>query len=175
MTEKKGKILTTALELFASNGFDVTSTKKVAEAAGVSEGLIFRHFDNKKGLLQAIMDHGREKTELMLENILSHADPKAILHALLTLPFQMAEGEYHYWKLLYSLKWSADVYDEAMVASMRTALTQVFSDLAYDDPPSEADTVLLLMDGIATLVLLHRPTETTGIQQAILAKYGLTL
>ena len=41
MTDKKEKILNAALELFANDGYNVTSTSKIAKTAGVSEGLIF--------------------------------------------------------------------------------------------------------------------------------------
>ncbi len=61
MTEKQEKILQSALELFAKEGFHATSTNKVAKHAGVSEGLIFRHFGNKEGLLQAILAEGRAR------------------------------------------------------------------------------------------------------------------
>jgi len=44
MTEKQEKIIKSALELFALEGYAATSTRKAAERAGVSEGLIFRHF-----------------------------------------------------------------------------------------------------------------------------------
>jgi AcrR family transcriptional regulator len=40
-----------AMALFAEHGFTATSTRKVALAAGVSEGLIFHHFGTKMGLL----------------------------------------------------------------------------------------------------------------------------
>lgn len=40
-----------ALGLFAKHGFTATSTKKIATAAGVSEGLVFHHFGTKFGVL----------------------------------------------------------------------------------------------------------------------------
>ena len=49
MTEKQEKIVQSALQLFAQEGYHATSTSKVAKHAGVSEGLIFRHFRNKDG------------------------------------------------------------------------------------------------------------------------------
>ncbi len=61
MTDKKEKILQAALELFAEEGFKPTSTSKIAKKAGVSEGLIFSHFCNKDGLLQAIIKEGEEQ------------------------------------------------------------------------------------------------------------------
>ena len=46
MTEKQISILESALELFSSKGFDAVPTSLIAKQAGVSEGLIFRHFKN---------------------------------------------------------------------------------------------------------------------------------
>ncbi|MEJ6750428.1 MAG: helix-turn-helix domain-containing protein, partial [Bacteroidia bacterium] len=44
MTDKQVAILQTALELFSNKGFYAVSTNLIAKEAGVSEGLIFRHF-----------------------------------------------------------------------------------------------------------------------------------
>ena len=51
MTEKQKEILNSALKLIAKQGFQATSTRSIAKEAGVSEGLIFRYFQNKKGSL----------------------------------------------------------------------------------------------------------------------------
>ncbi|MDT0158334.1 helix-turn-helix domain-containing protein [Microbacterium sp. ARD32] len=40
-----------ALELFAANGYDRTSTAQIADRAGVSEMTLFRHFASKEALL----------------------------------------------------------------------------------------------------------------------------
>ncbi len=48
-------ILDAAFSLFAERGFHGTSTKAIAAEAGVSEGLIFHHFNNKTGILAALV------------------------------------------------------------------------------------------------------------------------
>ena len=60
MTDKQLNILKIALQLFANEGFHATSTSRIAKEAGVSEGLIFRHFINKEGLLRAILKQGED-------------------------------------------------------------------------------------------------------------------
>ena len=50
------KILDTAIQLFAEKGFNGTTTKEIAEAAGVNESLIFRHFSTKRELYGAIIE-----------------------------------------------------------------------------------------------------------------------
>lgn len=43
-----------ALELFAERGFEATSTRAVAAAAGLSPALVTRHFGSKQGLRDAV-------------------------------------------------------------------------------------------------------------------------
>lgn len=48
------KILDAASSLFATRGYAATTTKAIAEAAGVNEVTIFRNFENKLGVLKAL-------------------------------------------------------------------------------------------------------------------------
>jgi AcrR family transcriptional regulator len=54
--ERRQLILTEAMRLFSEDGFRGTTTKKIAEAAGISEAMVFRHFANKEELYSAILD-----------------------------------------------------------------------------------------------------------------------
>jgi AcrR family transcriptional regulator len=51
------RIRTAALRSFATYGTSATSLRTVAEAAGVSVGLVQHHFANKAGLIKAVDDH----------------------------------------------------------------------------------------------------------------------
>lgn len=53
--ERREQILMTAVELFSRHGFSGTTTKMIAEAAGVSEAMVFRHFATKDELYGAII------------------------------------------------------------------------------------------------------------------------
>lgn len=46
-----------ASKLFASRGFEATTTREIAAKAGCSEGLIHRYFQSKAGLLLAIIQY----------------------------------------------------------------------------------------------------------------------
>lgn len=52
--DNKKKILNAALELFIQNGFHGTSTSKIAEKAGVSNGTLFHHFKTKEILINSL-------------------------------------------------------------------------------------------------------------------------
>jgi AcrR family transcriptional regulator len=55
--DRKLQILRVALSLFAKQGFRGTTTKEIAQAAGVSEAMVFRHFATKEELYAAILDY----------------------------------------------------------------------------------------------------------------------
>lgn len=56
MKEKKNtpeRIIEACIELFRDYGYKGTTTRAIAERAGVNEVTIFRHFGNKKGIMKA--------------------------------------------------------------------------------------------------------------------------
>ncbi len=57
-TDTRTKILQAALQLFARQGYDGTTTKDLAKLAGVAEGTVFRHFENKKAILIEVATSG---------------------------------------------------------------------------------------------------------------------
>src|SRR5262245_49153607 len=52
--ERRAAILRAVRRVFADKGFDGTTTRELAEAARVSEGLLFKHFPNKEALFTAM-------------------------------------------------------------------------------------------------------------------------
>lgn len=52
----RDKILEAAIRLFAEKGFSGTTTREIAEKAGVNEALIFRYFSTKRDLYSAIIE-----------------------------------------------------------------------------------------------------------------------
>jgi AcrR family transcriptional regulator len=56
--ERRKAIVAAAVPLFARKGFAGTTTKELAEAAGISEALLFRHFPSKKHLYDEILGLG---------------------------------------------------------------------------------------------------------------------
>jgi len=56
--QTRTRILQAAQRLFAHKGYDGTTTRDLAQAAGVAEGTIFRHFDSKKAILIEIASAG---------------------------------------------------------------------------------------------------------------------
>ncbi|MFC1910713.1 TetR/AcrR family transcriptional regulator [Chloroflexota bacterium] len=53
---QKENILNAAGQVFTKKGYQRSTTKAIAGAAGVSEGAIYYHFDSKKDLLLGVLD-----------------------------------------------------------------------------------------------------------------------
>jgi AcrR family transcriptional regulator len=54
---KQQALIMAALKLFASKGYEATTTREIATCAGCAEGLIHRYFRGKAGLLSALIGH----------------------------------------------------------------------------------------------------------------------
>jgi AcrR family transcriptional regulator len=54
--DRRRQIMAVAMKLFAQRGFRGTTTRQIAERAGVNEAIVFRHFPRKEDLYWAILD-----------------------------------------------------------------------------------------------------------------------
>ncbi len=67
--ERRTAILRAVRRVFAEKGFDGTTTRELADAAGVSEALLFKHFPNKEALFSAMKVSLNEQDLGRLERI----------------------------------------------------------------------------------------------------------
>src|SRR3954469_21414762 len=54
-SERREQLIEVATKLFAKWGYEATTTSAIAEAAGVTEPILYRHFDSKQELFVAIV------------------------------------------------------------------------------------------------------------------------
>lgn len=76
------KIMKAAVQLISEKGYAAATTRSIAELAGVNEVTIFRHFDNKQGILHAVIDRFSYISvfEHILESEVSYDLPKDLLY-----------------------------------------------------------------------------------------------
>ena len=83
MPPGKKRALATAIELFASQGFDGTSTLQIAAQAGVSQATIFKYFKTKEDLLLAILESVMPKIkDEFFSNLLAYEKLQEAVHFL---------------------------------------------------------------------------------------------
>src|SRR5438270_7791213 len=60
--ERKRQLLAHAKQLFVTLGYHATTTEKIAAAAGVTEPVLYRHFESKKALFLEVLREIRGAT-----------------------------------------------------------------------------------------------------------------
>lgn len=68
---QRARILDAARACFAERGFHGASIANIAQAAGISQGLIYRYFTNKAAIVHAIVDEQRARRGETLAGITS--------------------------------------------------------------------------------------------------------
>jgi len=72
-TSSKDKIVNAAIKVFSQHGYEKASTNQIAAEAGISKGLIFHYFGNKKKLYLSVY---RQAVEIYIKEICEKIDPK---------------------------------------------------------------------------------------------------
>ncbi len=73
--DRRTAIISAARKIFVEKGFDRTTTRELAEAAQVSEALLFKHFPNKEALYSAIQMSGFSEEAAKLAERLESLEP----------------------------------------------------------------------------------------------------
>jgi TetR/AcrR family transcriptional repressor of nem operon len=93
--ESKTKLLDAALRVIREKGYSATRVEDICEAAGLTKGSFFHHFDSKEALALAAADYWIEETGAMFAAALYHeaADPVERLLAYVDFRRAMLMGE----------------------------------------------------------------------------------
>lgn len=103
--ERRLQIVRVAIKLFSQRGFRGTTTKEIAQAAGVSEAIIFRHFATKQELYSAILDHkacveGLIDPRSVVADAVKRKDDRAVFEGLAGAILQHHEHDLEFHRLL---------------------------------------------------------------------------
>lgn len=164
MTLKKENILHIALELFSNNGYANASTSKIAKKAGVSEGLIFRHFQNKEGLLDAIVAIGIQSINDYLLRMQSESDPKKVISLAIEFPLNIMNQNCDYWNLVTSLKYqspeiASKYHNSDSFTLINKIIENAFFDLHFNDPQMETKYLFLAIMGLSSMYKQNKNKE----------------
>jgi AcrR family transcriptional regulator len=87
--ETRNRILSAALNLFRDRGFDETSMREIAAAAGVAIGAAYYYFDSKEALVMAFYHQANDAMHETIETALARkTDLKSRLRAVIDVKFE---------------------------------------------------------------------------------------
>lgn len=171
MTNRQKKILEIALELFANEGYNAVSAQMIADKAGVSDALIFRHFKNKKGLLDALYQQCEDKAEVIKKSVLEESDPFETIKKAIDWVFIIDEEEYDFWRLQYKLKWEDSFYNPNKMQSVIDKITWAFEQLGFEQPALEARLLEKTLDSVMISILRDGKEAHLPLREFLLKKY----
>lgn len=181
-------LIEAGLQLFGRLGYHATSSRALAEAAGVNQALINYHFGGKRGLYVAVFQHivdrmrhqvgpAIEALRKDLPRLMEEGDRQALLGVLLSLVDryidQFTSPETADWATLivreqqdpseaFELVW------EGMMKPTLTLMTQLVTCLIGEPSPEESPAsqrARFLALGIMGQVLFFRVAPTAAIRQ----------
>ncbi|TKK85618.1 TetR family transcriptional regulator [Herbidospora galbida] len=164
---RREDLLKVACEVIAAQGFGHTRTVDIAQAAGVSQALLFYHFETKEKLFAAAFGYAAERDLDNLEALLDSAGgPVDKLRAMLKL--YSPSGKSKSWALWIDA-WSESMRNPALEDVSRAldlrwkdALREILAAGADDgvfkcpDPEGAAWRLMSLIDGLTVQVTVHK-------------------
>lgn len=128
--DTREKILEAALDLFSTNGFHSTTTRKIAQKAGVNEVTLFRHFNTKMALFQEVVIEIRKLGfDIDLCGITFDIDPRDLICLLVEFAFDLFEKHPREVRLLtMALFEEVEGFDQEFVTRNRLDAIQIIAD-----------------------------------------------
>jgi AcrR family transcriptional regulator len=75
--QRREQLLDVAAKLFATSGYARSTTAELAKLAGVTEPIIYRHFNSKRDLFIALVERTAQQTVEQWERVLRNQDDAA--------------------------------------------------------------------------------------------------
>ncbi|MER5184466.1 TetR/AcrR family transcriptional regulator [Streptomyces sp. NPDC002896] len=87
--ERREELLATAAEVFAAQGYNATTVRKIADAAGMLAGSLYYHFDSKESMLDEILSTFLDELWGRYDAVLAAGlGPRETIEALVTESFR---------------------------------------------------------------------------------------
>src|ERR1044071_5680002 len=159
--ERRQQIAEVAMRLFSERGFRGTTTKEIAQAAGVSEAIIFRHFATKHELYAAIIDHkacagGIGDPRVTFADAIERKDDVAVFEGLAFAALEHHEKDTEFNRLLLYAALEghelAQMFWEHTVLQLYQVLGSYISERQRDGAIREIDTPFAYRASSATLI-----------------------
>jgi AcrR family transcriptional regulator len=165
-SERRRQLLDVTRAVVADEGFHAVSIEAVARRAGITRPIVYGHFTDLAGLLEALVDREGERALAQLAAVLPHdlgeGDPRAPLLAALRGYLEAVQAEPVTWRLVLMPPEGAPPVLRDRIAQGRAAVVAQLADAMRPgigpgrespDPELTAHTLSALADEAARLLL----------------------
>jgi AcrR family transcriptional regulator len=153
--ESRTRILDSALQLFGQHGYEQTTIRMIAEAAGISQGLLYNYFAGKQDLLRELFEESIRDVRDSFALSGDEPDPQVRLERYIRGSFAILQRNLRFWKLSYHVRMQPAVLAglgpqlAEWAAEIRAAIEGYLAALGRPSPAIEAEILFALIDGVA--------------------------
>jgi AcrR family transcriptional regulator len=172
------RILKAALRLFASHGYAGASIRMIADAAGISVGLLYNYFPSKAAVLAALFERSMEDVRASFARAEEASSPVERIERLVRGAFQIVEANRDFWRLSYGVRMQPSVVRglgkrlHAWTATIRSTLARYLAEAGAQRPAVDAALLFAVIDGVAQhYVLDPRHYPLTGVADEVIALF----
>src|SRR5262249_39085785 len=162
MSDLRERITVAAQEMFASEGVEAISMRKLADRVGVTATAIYRHFRDKDEILDALISAGLAVLSDYLEPALKARDPERRLRGLIDAYLKFAVEQPKYFDLAFLVPSASTRMSEELErhnrATFKMAIEQVAAcmEMGVFRRGDPIETAVYLWSTAHGLVTLHR-------------------
>lgn len=187
-TDVRSRILDVATELFATKGYENTTTRDIADAAGLSNSAMYYHYDNKDELLYEVLNHEITRSMVVIQRIVrSKRSPEERLRDLMDVHAKALATAPNSMKLMALNLSSLSIPHQSQLAKRQKQYVQLFvavlDELREQNKIAEFDTTVCAYAYFGMISWAHKwydpngrvkPDELAGIFNNLFMK-GISL
>ena len=181
MADTREKILMTALQLFAKDGYEAVSVRTIAEELGMTKGALYRHYKNKRDIFDCIVKRmiqidAQRAMEYHMPDEGYDSKPDAYGNTTLQSIQEYTIEQFRFWtedefascfrKMLtleqYRNEEMAELYSQCIVAGPVTYMEDLFRELIQKGVLKAENPRQLAVEYYAPLFLLICTYDKTG-------------
>lgn len=161
--DKRTEIMDGAVQFFSVKGFHQTSVQEIANAAGISKGAFYKHFDSKESMLIEILKHYLLEIVSVASNTSfpSEMDRKEVFKKKLLIELERTLSDQEFFMMVFKdFPQSENEQLELLIKEMRSSTTALHKSLLLETYGTE------IQDFLPDLVV---------ILEALLREYIFTM
>lgn len=130
--KRRAEIVEAAVKIFSEKGFHLTTTKEIADLAGINSGTMFQYVKTKQDILYLVCVHIHSLIEQALTSVKNNDDPMKNLEIIITALCRICDEVSDYVVLMYQETASLDKEARRSFLSREQRLCAYLEDAIYD-------------------------------------------
>ncbi|MCF7792495.1 MAG: TetR/AcrR family transcriptional regulator [Candidatus Cloacimonetes bacterium] len=121
-SERQQQIIETAIKIIAVNGVQNLTTKKLAQEMGLTEPALYRHFDSKLHIMEAIIKYFQNQMQPALQKLQGNSNSIKKIENFIFEHLNIINQNPHYARVIFS---EANFqFDESLLIKMKSMMNQ---------------------------------------------------